>query len=136
MMTSFCEGDEATPPVKEVRSTVTAALVLFPTIPPTYTISPNACEPDGLELGDEEGDELGEEEGDELGLEDGEELGDAELEPVGLALGEEEGDEDDTATVLIICAALTKLAFSKMSISSIFKAAPSIRVFSSRMIPP
>ena len=89
------------------------------------------------------GELLGELDGELDGLLDGE--ADGELEGLlegesgsvdGLELGEEEGEELETATVLIICAARTKFAFSNMSISSMFSAAPSIRVFSSRTIPP
>jgi hypothetical protein len=97
---------------------VVADAKLLPAVVASWARSP------GADDGDEDGELLGELEGE------------AELEPVGLAEGLEEGEEEAVATRVITCAALTKLAFSKMSNSSMFKAAPSIRVFSSRIIPP
>jgi hypothetical protein len=134
--TSPSDADDANPPERDVRLTVTAPDVPVPVAPPTNVMSVKACEPDGDELGELEGDELGLFDGLALGELEGEEDGEAELEPEGLLLGDDDGEEEDVATRVITCAALTKLAFSKMSNSSIFKAAPSIRVFSSRIIPP
>jgi hypothetical protein len=107
---------------------------------PTREISVGAAEavPDGEDDGELEGLLEGLLDGDADGLLEGEAEGEAELLPD--AEGEEEGEllgeEEGMASLVITCAARTKLAFSKMSNSSMFKAAPSIRVFSSRIMPP
>jgi hypothetical protein len=139
-ITSFWAGCVPTPPVSDVRLTLKSTLLLLvvPVTPPTYLTSPYACEPDG-ELDGEldglaEGLLLGEADGESLGEAEGE----AELETAadGEELGEADGEDEGMTSLVITCAARTKLAFSKMSNSSIFKAAPSIRVFSSRIMPP
>lgn len=88
----------------------------------------DTAEGDGEVDGEEDSDAEGEADGDEEAETDGEL--DAEDD------AEVDGEEDGTESFVIICAARTKLAFSNISSSSMLRAAPSMRVFSSRTIPP